>query len=63
MQPIISPCVKICVLDPDSKMCLGCGRTIGEIGNWSRLTDEERRRIMDELPDRLTQRRPHETNP
>ncbi|WP_208408092.1 DUF1289 domain-containing protein [Variibacter gotjawalensis] len=44
-------------------MCLGCGRTIGEIGNWSRLTDEERRRIMDELPDRLTQRRPHETNP
>jgi uncharacterized protein len=48
-----TPCVKICALDPASGLCRGCGRDLAEIAGWTRLSVEERRRIMAELPDRL----------
>ena len=48
-----SPCVKICVLDPVTDLCTGCGRTLDEIAAWSDLSDEEHRRIMAELPERM----------
>ena len=50
---MISPCVKLCAIDPDSGFCIGCGRTLPEIGNWTRYTNAERRAIMATLPDRL----------
>ena len=51
-QEIESPCVKVCVIHPEERICAGCYRTIEEIGGWSRMSPEDRRRIMDELPDR-----------
>jgi uncharacterized protein len=50
---IESPCVKICTLDARSGLCLGCGRTISEIAQWTRMSDGERRRVMAQLPARL----------
>ncbi len=50
---IESPCVKVCTLDTHSGLCLGCGRTISEIAQWTRMSDGERRRVMAELPARL----------
>ena len=47
-----SPCVKICVVHPEARLCTGCLRSIDEIGRWSRMTPEERRAIMAELPGR-----------
>lgn len=47
-----SPCISVCVMNETTKMCEGCGRTIAEIASWSRLSPEERRRIMAELPRR-----------
>ncbi len=52
---IESPCVKICEIDPAREICRGCGRTLAEIGEWLRYSAAERRRIMRELPARLTQ--------
>lgn len=49
---IESPCVKICVIHPEARLCIGCYRTGDEIARWSRMTPEERRAIMAELPDR-----------
>ncbi|HLS19956.1 MAG TPA: DUF1289 domain-containing protein [Paracoccaceae bacterium] len=49
---IESPCVKICVVHPQARICIGCHRTPEEISRWSRLTSEERRMIMAELPSR-----------
>ncbi len=49
---IESPCVKICVIHPEERICVGCFRTIEEIGTWSRKTPEERRAIMADLPAR-----------
>ena len=53
MAEIESPCNKVCVVDPASGLCVGCGRTLPEIGGWIGFTPEERRRIMAALPARL----------
>ena len=50
---IESPCIEICTLDARSGLCLGCGRTIDEIGRWIAMSDAERARVMGELPWRL----------
>ena len=49
---IESPCIKICVIHPEARLCVGCYRTIDEIGAWSRLTSEARAAVMYELPSR-----------
>ncbi len=51
-RAVASPCVKVCVVDGASGLCLGCFRTLGEIAGWSGLADAERQRITAELPDR-----------
>jgi uncharacterized protein len=48
-----SPCVKICVLDPKLHICVGCGRTMAEIGGWLRMSDAERMAVKRELGPRL----------
>lgn len=52
---IESPCVQICVVHPETRICTGCYRTIDEITDWSRMTPEARRNIMDGLPARADQ--------
>jgi predicted Fe-S protein YdhL (DUF1289 family) len=57
---IESPCIKICVIEPKSRLCTGCLRSIDEIGAWSQMTSEARRAVMAELDTRkaaLTKRR------
>jgi len=51
-RSIATPCVKVCVVDGATSLCLGCFRTLSEIGGWSSLTDTERAGIMAELPGR-----------
>jgi predicted Fe-S protein YdhL (DUF1289 family) len=53
MEPASTPCVKLCVVDPRSNLCIGCGRTLDEIARWGALGEPERRAIMDELGARL----------
>jgi len=50
--PIESPCVRICVVHPDARICTGCYRSIDEITHWSRLSPEARRAVMEDLPGR-----------
>ena len=53
-QPAIeTPCIKICVVDPETGFCIGCGRTRTEIGGWLGLSPEQRRGVMAELPERV----------
>ena len=47
-----SPCVKICIIHPDSRLCMGCHRSIDEISRWSGMTPEERGDVIEALPDR-----------
>lgn len=52
---IESPCVRICVIHPEARLCTGCLRSIDEIARWSQMTPQERRTIMAELPGRTGQ--------
>lgn len=59
-QEVESPCVKVCVIHPESRLCTGCLRSLDEIAAWTRMTPEARRAVMAELPARaplLRQRR------
>ncbi|SDZ39900.1 hypothetical protein SAMN05444004_11311 [Jannaschia faecimaris] len=49
---IESPCVKLCVVHPETRLCAGCHRSIDEITAWSRMAPEDRRAVMDQLADR-----------
>lgn len=51
---IQSPCVKICVVHPEARICTGCYRSIDEIRDWSRMSNEARAAIMDDLPARAS---------
>lgn len=50
---IETPCIKMCSVEPVRGVCLGCGRTLREIGAWTAFSPETRRAIMIALPDRL----------
>jgi predicted Fe-S protein YdhL (DUF1289 family) len=51
---IESPCIKVCVVDPASGFCIGCGRTREEIASWLDISAGERRRVMRALPERIS---------
>jgi uncharacterized protein len=48
-----SPCIAVCIIDPRTSLCLGCGRTLPEIARWSRMDSAERREVMAVLPARM----------
>jgi uncharacterized protein len=47
-QPV-SPCLGICLMDPATRMCRGCFRTIEEIAGWYTATAAEKRAILARL--------------
>jgi predicted Fe-S protein YdhL (DUF1289 family) len=49
---IESPCIKVCVVHPEERICVGCLRSIDEIARWSRMSAEERAAVIDALPER-----------
>jgi predicted Fe-S protein YdhL (DUF1289 family) len=48
-----TPCIRVCILDPETGLCEGCGRTTDEITRWFRMSEEERLAIMATLTDRM----------
>lgn len=51
-RSIATPCVQVCIVDGESSLCLGCYRTLWEIGGWRAFSDAERAAIMADLPAR-----------
>ncbi|MFT5447184.1 MAG: putative Fe-S protein YdhL (DUF1289 family) [Gammaproteobacteria bacterium] len=52
-----SPCVQVCRLHPDGSYCLGCFRTVEEIGAWGTYSDSDRDVVLRELDTRRAHRR------
>jgi predicted Fe-S protein YdhL (DUF1289 family) len=48
-----SPCIAVCMIDPGSGLCYGCGRTLPEIASWHRLQSAERQAVMATLAQRM----------
>jgi predicted Fe-S protein YdhL (DUF1289 family) len=51
-QRIASPCVNVCRIDPATRQCRGCARTIDEVARWTSMTEAERNAVMMALPAR-----------
>ena len=50
----ISPCTKNCALNTSTNICEGCGRTLEEIVEWMRMTDDEKQQEMNRLSENKT---------
>ncbi len=50
--PIVSPCIRVCIVDGASGLCVGCLRTLPEIAAWGSMTPIEREAVMADLPAR-----------
>jgi hypothetical protein len=55
--PISTPCINVCVIDPLSALCVGCGRTADEIAAWMTMSEAERLALMGALGQRLIEAR------
>ena len=50
----MSPCTKNCSLNTSTNICEGCGRTLDEIIEWTRMMDQEKQEVMDRLSENQT---------
>jgi len=46
------PCTNVCRIDPVTRLCEGCKRTLDEITAWSSLAPEAKRRVLAALKSR-----------
>jgi uncharacterized protein len=50
-----TPCIAVCMIDPKTNLCLGCGRTLPEIARWHRMDSAERLAVMADLAARMAE--------
>ncbi len=50
-----TPCIAVCMIDPRSNLCFGCGRTLVEIARWHRMESAERLAVMAGLAARMAE--------
>jgi predicted Fe-S protein YdhL (DUF1289 family) len=48
-----TPCIAVCMIDPRTSLCFGCGRTLPEIARWHRMDSAERGTVMAQLATRM----------
>lgn len=44
-DPVSSPCINVCRIDPATGLCVGCLRTLEEIAGWGGYSEEEKRAV------------------
>ena len=52
---IETPCIAVCMIDPKTSLCFGCGRTLPEIARWHRMERAERLAVMAQLKARMAE--------
>jgi predicted Fe-S protein YdhL (DUF1289 family) len=52
-ETVSTPCIRVCAIEAATSLCAGCGRSLREIGGWTRMTEAERKTVMAQLPARL----------
>lgn len=53
VKAIPTPCIRVCAIDGPTGWCLGCGRTLKEITQWVKYTDQQRDAVTVEGIERL----------
>jgi predicted Fe-S protein YdhL (DUF1289 family) len=44
--PVASPCINVCQMDGVTGLCRGCFRSLEEISNWSRASNDDKLVIL-----------------
>lgn len=50
--PPESPCDNVCIMDRGLGLCVGCLRTLDEIGAWNEMSPEDQWDVMDAIEQR-----------
>lgn len=58
MFTVPSPCTGVCTLDA-ANVCIGCGRRLDEIAEWSQAPNARRQRIVELAAARRAERQAH----
>ncbi|MFO1423090.1 MAG: DUF1289 domain-containing protein [Candidatus Competibacteraceae bacterium] len=48
-----SPCIGVCVINPQTQLCDGCLRTLDEIAAWWDYPSDQKRKVLAEVEGRL----------
>jgi uncharacterized protein len=48
-----SPCLSVCRVDSATEYCEGCFRTLDEIAAWSRMGDDDKRKVWELIGQRI----------
>jgi len=49
---VLTPCLGICRINQRTHLCEGCRRSAVEVAEWLFYSNEKKREIMGQLPDR-----------
>ena len=50
--PPLTPCIGRCTTSTGDAVCRGCGRNLEQIRDWNTYTNDEKRAIMAQLPEK-----------
>lgn len=50
----VSPCIGVCVMNPQTQLCEGCFRTLDEIAGWWEYPPRQKQDVLAQLEERLT---------
>jgi predicted Fe-S protein YdhL (DUF1289 family) len=50
--PLPSPCINVCQMDFETRLCKGCLRTIDEISQWSNADEQFKRAVWLQIQQR-----------
>jgi uncharacterized protein len=50
-----SPCVSICVINPNSGLCEGCLRNLEEVAGWGQMPSVQQREVWQRIHKRCEQ--------
>lgn len=53
-----TPCIKVCVIHPETELCQGCFRTLAEIARWGSLSDAEHDNVLSQIKQRKAAHQP-----
>jgi uncharacterized protein len=53
---IASLCINVCKINPKTNVCMGCGRSIKEISDWTDMDDKKKENLLLNLKDRANER-------
>jgi len=48
-----SPCIGVCVINPQTQVCDGCFRALDEIAGWWDYSSDQKHRVLAKVDERL----------